>query len=296
MANRLPSLNSFRVFEAAARQLSFTRAAEELFVSQAAVSQQIRQLEEQLGYPLFRRLNRRLLLTDEGQRLLPYTSDALSTLREGINEVSRQQQQQPLNISVIPSFAYRWLVPRLMRYATLQPQQEVRLSASITLVDFNNSDADMAIRFGAGDYPGLRSEFLMADEAFPVCCPSVLQEGGGVQQPQDLLNYRLIHDMGPGDLNWEHWFELAGASYQPTHKSYTIGDSSLALEAVSAGQGIALARASLVEQDLANGRLVRPFPDSLSMKSDYSYYLVMPESKRHLERVQMFCDWIQSVA
>ncbi|WP_426416676.1 transcriptional regulator GcvA [Aestuariirhabdus sp. LZHN29] len=292
MNPRLPSLNSLRVFETAARQLSFTRAAAELFVSQAAVSQQIRQLEEQLGYPLFRRLNRHLLLTDEGQRLLPYVSAAMHSLQQGIEAVFLEQQQRPLNLSVLPSLAYRWLIPRLLKFSTLHPEQEVRISASLALVDFGNSDIDMAIRFGSGDYPGLCSELLMEDEAFPVCTPNLLEGAPGLSQPADLLNQRLLHDMGPGDLDWANWFRAAGVDYQPRNPGYTIGDSSLAIEAALSGQGIALARSTLVEQELASGRLIKPFDVSLS--SDYAYYLVMPREKRELERVRLFCQWLHS--
>ncbi|MCL6416669.1 transcriptional regulator GcvA [Aestuariirhabdus sp. Z084] len=293
MHQRLPSLNGFRIFEAAARHLSFTKAAKELFVSQAAVSQQVRQLEEQLGYPLFRRLNRRLLLTDEGQRLLPFASDAMLSLQKGVEAVALEQRQRPLNISVLPSLAYRWLIPRLLRFSSLHPDQEVRISASLSLAEFDNNDIDMAIRFGRGNYPGLHSELLMEDEAFPVCAPSLIEEQQ-LKQPADLLNHRLLHDMGPGDLNWERWFQQAGVEYHPSQPGYTLGDSSLVVEAVLAGQGIALSRATLVETELASGRLVRPF--ELTLSSNYSYYLVMPREKRDLERVQLFCQWLHATA
>ncbi|RRJ84291.1 transcriptional regulator GcvA [Aestuariirhabdus litorea] len=294
MKLRLPSLNGFRVFEAAARHLSFTRAADELFVSQAAVSQQIRQLEEQLGYPLFRRLSRRLLLTDEGQRLLPFVSEAMHALQQGVQTLIDEQQQRPLNLSVLPSLAYRWLIPRLIRYSTQHPDQEVRISASLSLVDFGNSDMDMAIRFGRGHYPGLHSELLMRDEAYPVCSPRLLEEGPPLTAPADLLHYRLLHDMGPGDLDWVNWFHCAGVNYQPRNPGYTIGDSSLTIEAALSGQGVALARATLVEEEVASGRLVRPF--TLSLPSEFAYYLVMPREKRDLKRVQLFCQWLHSAA
>ena len=175
MVDRLPSLNAMRAFEAAARHLSFSRAADELHVTKAAVSHQVKALEEELGLPLFRRLNRALMLTDAGQTLYPAVSEALGIMGTAVARLKRQDEAGGLTVTMLDSFAAIWLVPRLGRFRTLHPEIDVRISTSDDSVDFAQSDVDLAIRYGAGRWPGVHAERIMTEEIFPVCAPALLR-------------------------------------------------------------------------------------------------------------------------
>ena len=209
MATRLPPLNALRTFEAAARHLSFTKAAEELFVTQAAVSHQIRALEEHLGAPLFRRMNRALMLTDQGQVLLPAVRDAFDRLRAGVRRVEDLSSGGALTISTTPSFAASWLAGRLVRFQVLHPEIELQLGATSRPVDFAREGIDCGIRYGAGDWPGLVSQRLFETALLPVCSPSLLDGAHPLRQPADLAQHTLLHALDGID-DWRLWLRAAG--------------------------------------------------------------------------------------
>ena len=208
MSRRLPSLNGLKAFEAAARHLSFTRAAAELNVTQAAVSHQVKALEERLGLALFRRLNRALLLTDEGQALLPPMSDALDRMALAVDGLARREETGVLTVSTLDSFAAGWLVRRLRRFRALYPDIEIRIATSNHLVDFTRDDVDISVRYGRGEWPALDSVRLMTEEIFPVCSPALLADGPPLEKPQDLRYHTLLHEEMLED--WRMWLLAAG--------------------------------------------------------------------------------------
>jgi LysR family glycine cleavage system transcriptional activator len=268
MPEWLPPLNALRTFEAAARHLSFTAAAEELCVTAAAVSHQIRSLEEHLGTALFHRSNRALVLTEAGTLLLPDVREAFARLMTATRELRRHAFAGPLTVAVPPSFAAKWLVPRLSGFQARCPDIEVKLISSSELVDFGRDDVDLAIRYGAGVYPGLHTELLTATEFFPVCSPKLARGPPPLIVPDDLRHVVLLHDEVPTALpmvpSWETWFKAAGvtggeiAAHGPRFNT-----SFLTLEMALSGMGVALAQSTLVSADLAEGRLIRLFSVSI---------------------------------
>ncbi|MFC1681912.1 transcriptional regulator GcvA [Pseudomonadota bacterium] len=288
MTQRLPPLNSIRAFEAAARHLSFTKAAEELHVTQSAVSHQIKALEEFLGLKLFRRLNRALILTDEGQEYLPTVRRAFDHLHEATRRLMENEARGKLTVSVLPSFAARWLVPRLGRFGKACPEIDIRLMPTADLVDFARDDVDIGIRYGRGRYPGMRVERLMEEDVFPVCSPELLNPPHPLQHPQDLQHHVLMHDDGHGD--WRTWLLSSGVENVDPQRGPIFTDSSMLIQAAVAGQGVALARGALVQDDLDSGILVRPFELSLSV--EFAYYLVCPEEVADQPKIAAFRDWI----
>jgi LysR family glycine cleavage system transcriptional activator len=288
MARRLPPLNALRAFEAAARHLSFTRAAEELYVTQAAISHQVKALEEHLGRKLFRRLNRALLLTDDGQAYLPSVSKAFTLLNEATNDLLTKQAPGPLTVSALPSFAARWLVPRLGRFRQIRPDIDLRIDPSTELTDFAAGDVDVSIRYGRGKYPGLRADWLMTEDIFPVCSPALLEADHPLREPRDLEHQVLLHDDGHGD--WRTWLLAAGVDRVDPARGPIFTDSSMLIQAAMAGQGVALARGVLAADELAAGRLVRPF--TLSLPTEYAYYLVCPQDTAEQPKVVAFRDWL----
>lgn len=298
MARRLPPLNAVRAFEAAARHLSFTRAADELNVTQAAISHQVKALEEHLGLPLFRRLNRRLLLTDEGQAYLPPLRDALDGIDAATRRLTRQETPGGLKVSVLPSFAAKWLLPRLPRFRERHPDLDVLVSAVDALVDFVRDDVDLGIRYGRGVYPDLKVDILMRDEAFPVCSPKLLEGPNALKSPADLKNHVLLHDTVIGteeDPDWRTWLEASGL---PTNGPDGIDPSrgpgfshaSMVIEAAVTGQGVALTRRSLTIDDITAGRLVAPFGPR--MPSAFVYSIVCLPEVYDLPKVRLFRDWL----
>jgi LysR family glycine cleavage system transcriptional activator len=292
MARRLPPLNALRAFEAAARHLSFTRAAGELHVTQAAISHQVKALEEHLGRQLFRRMNRALLLTDDGQAYLPSVSRAFALLNEATNDLLTKQAPGPLTVSALPSFAARWLVPRLGRFRQVQPDIDLRIDPSTALSDFAAGDVDVAIRYGRGRYPGLRTDWLMTEDIFPVSSPALVEGPHPIREPRDLQHQVLLHDDGHGD--WRTWLLAAGVENVDPARGPIFTDSSMLIQAAMAGQGIALARGVLAADELAAGRLVRPF--TLSLPTEFAYYLVCPEHTAEHPKIAAFRDWLLSEA
>jgi LysR family transcriptional regulator, glycine cleavage system transcriptional activator len=292
MSRQLPPLNSLLAFEAAARHLSFTRAAAELHVTQSAISQQIKTLEAHLGLPLFRRLHRTLLLTDEGQRYLPALRDTFDRLDGATQRLLQRDTPERLTVSVLPSFAARWLVHRLGRFRELRPELDVLISTSLELVDFSRQAVDIAIRFGRGRYPGLRCERLLEEEVFPVCSPALLKGPHALRKPADLRHHALLHDETYGD--WQRWLLAAGVTSVDARRGTTFVDSSMLVQAAVAGQGVAIARRSLAAEDLAAGRLVRVF--EMSLPVEYAYYVVYPQANAEVPKIQAFRDWLHAEA
>lgn len=288
MSRRLPPLNALRAFEAAARHLSFTKAAEELHVTQAAVSHQIKGLEEWLGLPLFRRMNRALVLTDAGQAYLPPLKEALDLIENATQRLFRKDSTGALTISTMPSFAAKWLVMRLGRFQAAHPELDVRLQTTSDMTDFAQQDVDVAIRFGRPPWPGVRTERLMTEEIFPVCAPSLLQGPDAPKRPADLLRLPLLHD--DYFITWGTWFAAAGLEGVDASRGITFTDSALVLQMAAEGQGVALTRRVLAADDLAAGRLVRLF--DITLPSDYAYYVVAPPHYFSRPKVKAFRDWL----
>lgn len=288
MSRRLPPLNALRAFECAARHLSFTKAADELHVTQAAISHQIKGLEEWLGLPLFRRMNRALILTEAGQSYLPPVRDALDTLSQATERLFRKDGSGALTISTMPSFAAKWLVMRLGRFQARHPDVEVRLHTTSQIVDFAQQDVDIAIRFGAGNWPGLRCERLLTEDIFPVCSPALLNGDRPLRTPEDLRHHTLLHD--DYFITWRTWAEAAGVTGVDATRGPRFDDSALLLQAATEGAGIALARGVLVANDIAAGRLVRLF--DIHLPGNYAYYVVAPPHYHSRPKVKAFRDWL----
>ena len=286
MPRTLPPLEMFRFFEAAARHLNFTQAAKEMHVTHGAVSQRIKRLEEHLGTPLFRRSGRGMLLTDEGRRLLERVRAAISEIAEGVEAIRPGDADRILTISTMPCFAAYWLLPRLADFNEHHPDIQVNIRAALSLTDFTRDGVDMAVRFGPGTWPGLISIKLYDEELVPVCSPE-LRGGRLPRVPADLLKAPLLHDERQP---WSIWFEAVGLDYRDTGQRPRYSDSNLLLPAAIAGLGVALARASLVEADLAAGRLVQLF--SRSVPTRYSYFIVYPPGSETSERIQVFQQWL----
>jgi LysR family transcriptional regulator, glycine cleavage system transcriptional activator len=289
MSTRLPPLNALRTFEAAARHLSFTRAAEELFVTQAAVSHQIRTLEDHLGAPLFRRMNRALLLTDEGQALLPAVREAFDRLLAGVRRVEDLCCGGALSISTTPSLGASWLAGRLVRFQALHPEIELHLSATARLVDFAREGIDCGIRYGDADWPGLRAERLFQTALMPVCSPILLEGAAPLRKPEDLAHQTLLHALDGGD-DWRLWLRAAGVQGIDPTRGPKFDSITLVLQAAINGAGVGIGRRQLVEDEVASGRLVAPF--DLELTDECAYYFVAPEAMAEQPKVAAFRDWL----
>ena len=296
MGRRLPPLNSLRAFEAAARYLSFTKAAEELHVTPAAISHQIKALEEHLGVPLFRRLNRAVLLTDAGQACLPGLSEAFDRMAAVVERLRAQDGGGPLTVSTSPAFAAKWLVPRLERFQERCPEIDVRVSAAMRLVDFAREEVDVAIRYGPGRYPGLLTELLLTNEVVPVCAPALLQGARPLSSPQDLRRHTLLHDdtaTSDGAYpNWAMWLRAAGVEGVDAARGPRFDYAGLVLDAAAAGAGVALALSTIVAADIAAGRLVKPF--AVAVPTPFAYYLVCPATTAGRPKVEAYRRWLRA--
>jgi LysR family glycine cleavage system transcriptional activator len=300
MSRRLPPLNSLRAFEVAARHLSFKHAADELHVTPAAVSHQIRALEEYCGTPLFRRMTRALRLTEAGQTALPLLRDGFDKLVAAAAAMEAKGRVGILTVSVAPSFGAKWLVPRLDRFRAVHPEFDVRVDATDALTNFASDGVDVALRYGRGTYRNLRAECLMGEVAFPVCSPRLLENGPRLAKPEDLRLHTLVHvqwkmedDAAP---NWRMWLRAAGVEGVDAERGPRFSADSMAVDAAIEGQGVALAGAALVDGDLKAGRLVRPFPPSVCQATAFSYYLVYPEAKAGDPKVAAFREWVLAEA
>ena len=291
MTARLPSLNGLRAFEAAARHLSFTLAASELNVTQTAISHQIRRLEEELGIRLFVRQNRALALTPEARDYLPGVRAAFNDLRLATDRLLRKDDDKVLTVSTLASLAAKWLLPRLTDFQEQHPGIDVRITTSTSLVDFQRDDVDAAIRYGRGQWPGLRADWLMADELFPVCSPSLLRGDKPLQRPEDLRNHPLLHTSNANSDDWRLWLTAAGLpadiAKQP---GITFDMIFMTIQAAIDGIGVAMGRTSYVQDDIAKGRLVVPF--KIALPADAGFYLVAPEGRREAPKLAAFRQWI----
>jgi LysR family glycine cleavage system transcriptional activator len=289
---RLPNLNALKAFEAAARHLSFTKAAAELNVTQGAVSHQVQALEEQLGLLLFKRMNRRLALTEAGRNYLPALGEAFDRIAEATRRLGRDRSAGPLKLSTMPSFASRWLLPRLAKLRRVAPELELMISATPALVDLHDDQFDLVIRFGVGSYPDLTETFLMGDAVVPVCAPALLQRAP-LRKPEDLAHHTLLHDeVGPREqgVDWQRWLSSAGVKGIDVKRGPIFSDSSFVVLAAIAGEGVGLARLSLCQDDLVAGRLVQPFGPIMPVAMTYRL-LTTPE-KAAWPKVERFRDWI----
>lgn len=289
MTARLPSLNGLRAFEAAARHLSFTLAASELNVTQTAISHQIRRLEEELGIRLFIRQNRALALTPEARDYLPGVRAAFNDLRLATDRLLRRDDDKVLTVSTIASLAAKWLLPRLTDFQEANPGIDVRITTSTSLVDFQRDNVDAAIRYGRGQWAGLRADWLMADELFPVCSPSLLRGDEPLRTPGDLKDHVLLHTNSGDD--WRLWLTAAGLptdiSRQP---GLTFDMTFVTIQAAIDGMGVAMGRTSYVRDDIAKGRLVVPF--KIALPADAGFYLVSPEGRREAPKLAAFRQWM----
>jgi LysR family transcriptional regulator, glycine cleavage system transcriptional activator len=298
MNDHLPALSALRAFEAAARHRSFSKAADELFVTPAAISHQIHALEADLGVRLFHRLNRSIELTASAQVLLPGLSEAFAGIRTAVRRLHSHNDTGSLTVTASPSFAAKWLVLRLHRFQARSPAVDVRISATDEVVDLAKADFDLAIRYGSGHYPGLDAELLFTNEVFPACSPHLLTNGRPLRKPDDLRDYQLIHDQAierdPLVPTWPMWLKAAGVRDLPATAGLSFNSMSLALDAALAGQGVVLAYSTIAAADIAAGRLVRLF--SLSLPDQFSYYVVTVPGALERPKVRAFRDWLREEA
>ncbi len=296
MARRLPPLNGLRAFEASARYLSFTKAAEELNVTPAAVSQQVKSLEEYFGVQLFKRLTRALMLTDSGQLVLPILQEGFDKLAEADRILRNRRDDRILTVSVAPSFGAKWLVPRLERFRRAHPDYDIRIDATDTPADFKRDSVDIALRYGLGEYPGLVSECLLTEVGVPVCSPRLLEGEHPLRTPADLRHHTLLHiqwkmesDAAP---NWRMWLRAAGYGDIDADRGPRFSMESMAIQAAVDGQGVALISTALIEDDIAGGRLIQPFTEEINHETRFCYFLVYPEAHLQRPKVAAFRDWV----
>ncbi len=295
MPRRLYPLNALRVFEASARNLSFKKASEELSVTAAAVSHQVKGLEEFLGLPLFRRMPRGLLLTDTGQLLLSELSEVFQSLDRAMERVIESDSRGTLTLSVAPTFAVMWLIPRLQKFYALHPDLDVRISTSLSLIDFHRDDFDAAIRLGSGQWLGLEAIELFDETVTPMCSPRLLEGPNAIRSPDDLSKHVLLHnhsmDYDPEAPTWETWLEAAGAAGVDASRGTHFSLPDHGLQAAIDGAGIVLGWRSLSAKDVAAGRVVEPFDVTLPLGS--SFYLVYPEAHSLRPNIAALRDWLK---
>ena len=293
MLRPLPPLNALRAFESAGRHLSFTKAAAELNVTPAAISHQVKALEELLEVPLFRRLTRALRLTDAGQAALPTLSQGFDKLAQGVEQMRAHCESGVLTISVSPSFGAMWLVPRLEHFRSRHPDIEIRIDGTDRLVDLARDDADVAVRYGPGGYNGVRVDYLFSQVNTPVCSPALLSGEHPLGQPDDLRHHTLLHvDWKDAEASWRMWLLAAGLHDIDPTRGPRFTMENMAVQAALDGHGVALIGDILVADDLAAGRLVRPFDPSLSTPLKFSYYLLSAKDSAEQPKVAAFRDWL----
>jgi LysR family glycine cleavage system transcriptional activator len=286
----LPSLTGLHTFEVAARHLSFTLAAAELNVTQTAISHQIRRLEEQLGIPLFIRRNRGLALTREAQDYLPAIRSAFEDLRRATDRLRRANRDGLLTVSTTASLATKWLVSRVAAFQDANPGIEVRITTSAHLVDFHRDEVDVAVRYGRGSWPGLRADWLMAEQIFPVCSPALIGGRRPLRRPEDLAYHTLLHTMVSRE-DWQLWLTASGLPLSiATRRGLMFDQGFMAVQAAVEGLGVALGRTHLVEVDIVAGRLLAPF--DMVLPQDAGYYVVTPEATADAPKIALFRQWL----
>ena len=285
MIPNLP-LNALRTFEAVATRLSFAKGAEALNVTPAAVSSQVRALEERLNQPLFHRHGRQVELTPAGRKLLPGVQRGLAELRQAVEAIGQDRQEGVLNVTMMPSILQKWLMPRLHEFYNAHPEIDLRINVDNDLVDFDQVDMHAAVRLGRGRWPGVKAVKLMDDWILPVCSRRMLEEIGPVESPRDLKKYDLLFTQSQV---WDPWFREFGESTRDSRKAL-LNDSISILMAAEQGEAIALSRWSLVARDIGAGRLVRPVDTVI--KSEWSHFFVAPPHYFDLPKVATFRDWL----
>jgi LysR family glycine cleavage system transcriptional activator len=287
---RLPPLATLRAFEAAARLLSFKRAAAELHVTPTAISHQVRQLEETIGARLFERRIRQVLLTPEGQVLLPVLREGFDSFARVLDGLTRRQRRMTVTLSATPAFAAKWLVPRIAAFRTARPDIDLTLLASLEVVDLNSGAADLALRYGDGPYPGLVAEPLTTDRFAPVANPRL-----GIKRPGDLRSATLLHSDwhrdDPRNPTWRHWLKTAGVAGVDPRAGIRFSDETHAIQAAVAGTGIALHSLLLVAEELASGTLVAPFGPELA---GFTLHLVRGRDRPHSEAMEAVEAWLKA--
>lgn len=310
MRARLPPLNSLRAFEAAARNLSFKKAAQELHVTPAAISQQIKALEEHLEVPLFRRITRGLELTEAGAKCLPQVREGFESLAEALESIRVHKEDRILRVNVPPSLAAKWLAPRLHRFMNAHPNMDVRIAASMSLIDgqdalettplshYGEDGNDIEIRFGSGNYPGFRVDKLFAVCLVPLCSPKLLNGEHPLRVPEDLRHHVLLHDdtlaLAAQTPGWEMWLEAAGVSGVDPARGSHFSHASLVLAAAVDGSGVAVNLSVLAAEHIAAGKLVVPFEPRISLTA--AYYLLTPEAKESDPNLTAFREWLLNEA
>ncbi len=294
MKRDLPPLIWLRAFEATGRHMSFMKAAEELNVTPSALSHQVRQLEERLGVLLFERLNRAIRLTDAGARCLPGLRDGFDRLAQAMAQVGPVAPPNRLVVGSGPSFAAKWLAPRLYRFVEDNPSLDIRIAASLTLGDLAADGVDIAVRFGGGGYPNLIAERLIEEAVTPLCAPGFLSEHA-IASPRDLARVPLLHDdsmqFHKGAPGWPEWVRAAGVGDVDTQGGLRFNYADHALDAAMEGAGMVLGRRSFVTRDLRMGRLVMPF-DLVLPVTGAAFWLVYPEGALEKDKICIFRDWV----
>ncbi len=286
---KLPPLNWLRAFETAGRHLNFTRAAEELGVTQAAVSQHVKALEGFLGMPLFRRTHQRLVLTDAGEVFLPKLSGSFELMSAATSEVLSYGIDGGLTVRVPSSFSTKWLIPRLERFHAAYPDIDIRLTSLGQEANFSNDNVDLEIRNGFGDWDALEVKLLIREEIFPVCSRHLFNQRGRKWRYQDLAETTLLDVPGYAE-GWEAWLSEVGAMSFSDYSSVSFDQSMMAIQAAVSGMGVALGRSPLVEDELQSGRLIAPFDAKL--KSSSAYYIVCPPEYSDRPRIKAFLNWL----
>jgi len=305
---QLPPLNSLRVLESAARNLSFSKAADELFVTKAAVSHQIKALEEYLGFQLFERKNRSIELTEAAELALPKLREGFNNLAEAVKLMQQHTQHDSVNVCMAPSFAAKWLVPKLHKFSGTHPDIDMKIIGDDTLISnrvdsgnldewFRGDDIDVVIRFGSGDYPGFVVDKLFDVSAVPLCSPNLLtRKENPLKTPDDLRHYTLLHDDTgyTGRPSWKKWLEMAGVKGIDAKRGLHFNHVSLVLGGAIDEQGIGLSMEPLAQYDIDAGRLCIPF--DLKMPLESAYYIIRRERDVKNESVEAFVSWILAEA
>ncbi|MBA1156598.1 LysR substrate-binding domain-containing protein [Microvirga mediterraneensis] len=287
----LPVLSSLRAVEAAGRHLSFSRAAQELLITQSAVSHHVRKVEEDLGVSLFVRQARSITLTPYGAKLLPYLSQALDLMAKGAEEI-RRSGRRTLRVSLLASFATHWLIPRLARFTELHPDIDLILEPSTRTVDFGSEQIDLAIRYGRGGWGGTQARKFLTESISPVCSPSFAKPGGIPVEPKDLSKYPLLLSFSNAPFEWQIWSERAGVDLNAA-RSLMLHDYNIVIQAALDGQGIAMGRHNLIADHLRRGALVEFCNDS-RVSEEIGYWIVLPEHPKHQAKV--FAHWLTTEA
>ena len=288
-------LNALRAFEASARHMSFSRAAEELCVTHSAISHQIKQLEGLLDLKLFRRTNRGVLLTESGEMLFPILSESFDRIGETLDGLIKGTEETTISVTTTPSFATKWLMPRLGRWRMAHEALSIHLLPTLRFLDLTKGEADVGVRCGIPPWTGLKSDPIVPIHMSPVCSPSLLSGRARLKRPRDVLKFALLHaDISGHALGeeWTSWLTAAGVSDVPKLAGLSFHDPNLALQAAIDGLGIAMGYLELAEQDISMGRLVYPF--ELTVRHSFSYYLTYPTARAQTPKIKAFRDWIMA--